>query len=283
MCLNPKKSSFAFQEIDVLGYRISSNVIQIRSDRTKAIIESKQPTTVRQVKRFCGAISYFRKFIPNVSQRSYHMRRLLKKGVPFHFSKECVDEWNDLKNALVSPDILLPIQENADWYLFCDGSKFGYGHAWFQRCPRTGSLRPVSYGSYSSKDSQRKYSAATCELYSLYLALKSMQNHVINHRIFVYTDSVSVQMLKSLSALTNRDRRMHSYFQNFELHIAYRRASDNKLADYLSRLPESLPDAERVTWEALDEDDLIMSIRKNRACNGSNNRRCQGVHCVDNQ
>ena len=92
------------------------------------------------------------------------------KGVPFHFSKECLDEWNDLKDALVSPEILLPEEENADWYLYTDGSKYGFGHCWLQKDPISGKLRPVSYGSYSAKDSQKSYSSSTSELFSLVLA-----------------------------------------------------------------------------------------------------------------
>ena len=265
LSLNSKKTSLAFNHIDILGYRISSAGIQIKTTKTKAIIESKQPTTVKQIRRFLGAINYFRSFIPRVAQRSYNLRQLLRKNVPFEMTQACIDEWNDLKQALISPDVLMPIKENEPFYLFTDASRNGFGHCYMQ-LDKTGKLRPIQYGSFAARDNQMAYSAATSELYALFLALKSMQNIVINSDIYVFTDSVTVKMIQSLQIQNNRDKRMHSYFSNFRLYIQHISGEKNRLADYLSRIPEGMTNAQKVEWQMVDDDDLILRIYQTNGC-----------------
>ena len=73
-------------------------------------------------------------------------------------------------------------------------------------------------------------------------------------------------MLQSLQIQNNRDRRLHSYFSNFRLHIQHISGEKNKLADYLSRLPEGMTSAQKVEWQIQDDDDMILQIHKTDGC-----------------
>ena len=65
------------------------------------------PTNTSAVKRFLGICGYFRDFIPCMSTRTQALRTLLKKGVSFQWTEETAREFQDLKQAISGPDVML--------------------------------------------------------------------------------------------------------------------------------------------------------------------------------
>ena len=63
-----------------------------------------RPHNVSAVKRFLGMVGYFRDCIRNMSMRTKFLRSLLQNGIPFVWTEA---EFQDLKTALVSPDLML--------------------------------------------------------------------------------------------------------------------------------------------------------------------------------
>jgi hypothetical protein len=53
-----------------------------------------------------------------------------------------------------------------------------------------------------------------------------------------------------------RQRRLLAYLQQYDIELHYIKGSQHKSADFLSRLPEELSEAERVQWAPSDKDDL---------------------------
>ena len=62
------------------GHTISQDGIRPNKEKTDAINKLEPPTNAKALKSFLGAIQYFAKFIPNLSEKTDNMRQLLKKG-----------------------------------------------------------------------------------------------------------------------------------------------------------------------------------------------------------
>ena len=83
-----------------------------------------------------------------MSTRTQHLRSLLYNGLPFVWRAHHEHEFNDLKNALVSPDVMLYHPNwNAPFEVHTDTSKLGCGVVFRQKFQ--GNLRQVKYASKS--------------------------------------------------------------------------------------------------------------------------------------
>ena len=263
LTISPSKTRLCYHDIRLLGYRISRNGIEVCSDKVRAIAAMPNPGNVKSLRRLLGMLNYFRTHIKNYAQRTYNLRQLLKKDAPWNFTDACKAECDDLKAALMSPEVLMPIRPNENFYIETDGAKSGFGWLIAQK-DTSGILRPVYFGSASTNEYQKRYSAASLELQALFLSVKSLSHYLLGRKIYVTTDSVTVQFLNTLHLRTNREKRIAAYLQSFELHVAYRPGRQNSVADYLSRYFVDMSDAERVTFQATcDDDDLICTIKDN--------------------
>jgi len=261
LTMSPTKCRVAYPDIKLLGYKVSEKGVELCSSKVQALIDLPFPTSVRSLRRFMGLGNYFRSHIRNFSQRTYHLRQLLKKGAPWNFTKECEAECNDIKQALMSPDVLMPIRPNDDFIIEIDSSSLGYGFIAAQKDPVSGLIRPIYYGSASANRHQERYSSASSELQGLFFACKTLQHWLVGKNVYVYTDSITVSLLKNLHLRTMRERRIGAYLQSFRLFLIHKAGRDNGAADCLSRFYEDYDKAERVKFEAdIDEDDLICAI-----------------------
>ncbi len=61
--LNPEKCHFAKTSLKYLGHLITDKGIQTDPDKVKAILAIKAPKNVRDLRRFMGVASWYRRFV----------------------------------------------------------------------------------------------------------------------------------------------------------------------------------------------------------------------------
>ena len=59
---------------------------------------------------FLGLVNYYGKFIQNMSTITLPLNRLLCKGAPWKWTKQCCDAFQELKKQLASMKVLVMIQ-----------------------------------------------------------------------------------------------------------------------------------------------------------------------------
>ena len=75
LVLNPPKCVFATNKIDYLGHTVSQTYITPMKEKIEAILQLKEPLSLAQANKFIGALSWYRKFIPNFTTvAARHMR-----------------------------------------------------------------------------------------------------------------------------------------------------------------------------------------------------------------
>ena len=79
MTVQVEKSKFCQREVKFLGYILSQEGIKVRPDKCAAILETPRPRTVREVRKFLGAMGWNRRFIKDFGKRSRPMSDLTKK------------------------------------------------------------------------------------------------------------------------------------------------------------------------------------------------------------
>ena len=70
------------------------------------MLDWEAPISVKEIRSFLGLVGYYRRFIPEFSRIAKPMTELLKKGVKFHWSDKCEEDFRTLKKLLTSAPIL---------------------------------------------------------------------------------------------------------------------------------------------------------------------------------
>jgi len=87
-----------FQDsVTFLGYKIDKDGLHVPEARVKAITSVLIPCSVTQLKAFLGLVTYYGKFIRNMSTKVNPLYKLLKKDIPFVWGKDQNKAFNEIK------------------------------------------------------------------------------------------------------------------------------------------------------------------------------------------
>ena len=104
--LQPDKCEYLRPELEYLGHVITSEGVKPNSEKIKAVVNFKLPTTPTEVKSFLGLSGYYRKFILNYSTIAKPLTELTKENSTFKWTIQCQNAFDDLKHLLCSAPVL---------------------------------------------------------------------------------------------------------------------------------------------------------------------------------
>jgi hypothetical protein len=81
----PSKCEFAKLKTIFLEFDITSEGIKPCQHKTRAMVNYTKPTNLKQIKRFLGMDSYYRKIIPQFSAKAEPINMFLKKEKNFQW------------------------------------------------------------------------------------------------------------------------------------------------------------------------------------------------------
>ena len=86
--LKPEKCKYACKQLEYLGHVISSSGLKPNHKLTAAVCDFPTPRNVKEVRRFLGLTSYYRKFIPGFARVAEPLHRLTRKDVEFSWTTD---------------------------------------------------------------------------------------------------------------------------------------------------------------------------------------------------
>jgi hypothetical protein len=95
----------------LLGHIVCKQRLLVDPSKTAIIVDLPPPTSVKQLRTALGHTGYYRKFIKGYAQITTPMEKHLKKDYQFHWTKECHQSFNTLKQKMV----IVPILVFPDW------------------------------------------------------------------------------------------------------------------------------------------------------------------------
>ena len=81
--LKPSKCSLFQRKVSFLGHVISEQGIECDPDKVAAIATWPTPTSITEVRAFCGLASYYRAFVHNFAAKAKPLHNLTRKGATF--------------------------------------------------------------------------------------------------------------------------------------------------------------------------------------------------------
>ena len=115
------------------------------------------PSNVTELIAYLGLISYYGKFLPNLSTHLAPLYRLLNKDVSWQWSKAQEESFQKSKKLLLSAKVFTHYNPQLPIALACDASAYGIGAILAHRMS-DGTDRPIEYASRTLNSSERNYS-----------------------------------------------------------------------------------------------------------------------------
>ena len=99
----------------------------MNNDKIKPLVQAARPSNVTELKCFLGAVTFYSKFLRNLSQTAYPLNRLLKQKIEWKWTQECEDSFIKIKDMLKKPPILSNYDHNSNITVITDASPTGLG------------------------------------------------------------------------------------------------------------------------------------------------------------
>ena len=125
--------------------------------RVKAVQNAPSPTNVSELKSYLGLLSYYSKFLPNLSTVLALLYVLLREKECWHWEEVEENVFEASKKLLLTSQVLVHFDPSLEIRLACDASDYGIG-AVLSHVMADGTERPVGFVSRTLSETERKYS-----------------------------------------------------------------------------------------------------------------------------
>ena len=236
-----KKCKFMVPSVEYLGYVIDAQGLHPHPDKVLAIRQAPTPLNVTQLKSYLGLLSYYGKFLPNLSTLLAPLYKLLGKDVLWEWLSEQEQAFQASKELLTSSKLLVHFNPQLPLLVACDASAYGIGAVLAHIMP-DGSEQPIGYVSRTLNSAERNYSQLEKEGLSCVFGIKRFYAYLFGHPFTLITDHKPLLGLLDGQKPTSpqasaRIRRWSLYMATFEYTLKFRNTTAHANADALSRLP----------------------------------------------
>lgn len=266
--LSPQKCDVFKHRVRFLGRMVSEEGYTVDPAEIAPVQELKgrPPSTVGELSRILGFLSYYRAYIPDFSKVARPLYQLLTlppgcisppqpttKGkmasvkhrgqpppnTPISLTQSHQDALSRLIDCLTEPPILGYPDVAEPFILYCDASQEGLGAVLYQK--QAGKMKVIAYGSRTLTPPEKNYHMHSGKLE--FLALKwSICERFRDYLYYaphfvVYTDNNPLTYVLTTAKLNATGHRWVGELADFSFTIRYRPGKRNADADGLSRLP----------------------------------------------
>lgn len=152
--VNLKKSDFFVDKIEYCGYIIDRHGIHKDKKKIEAIEHMPIPKNISEVRAFIGFVTYYSRFIQNLSTILHPLNKLLHKGTSFIWTQECDTAFKRAKEAFQSNKVLTYYDPKLPLILATDASPYGVGAVLSHAYP-DGTEKAIQYASCTLTDTQK--------------------------------------------------------------------------------------------------------------------------------
>lgn len=231
LTLNKDKCEFEVAKLKFLGHVLSVKGMELDVEKVEAINKLKQPTNKTELQRFLGMVTYLQKFIPNMSDLTQPLRKLLEKETEWEWTSEQEQAIVALKKLLSSPPVLRYYNVNDDVTLQVDASSYALGAALLQN------QQPVAFASRSLTKTERRYPQIEKEALAIRYACKKFHEYVYGKKLIVESDHKPLESIfrKPICNAPPRLQRILMDVASYSPTVVYKKGETMHLADILSR------------------------------------------------
>ena len=224
--LNDAKSTFAMDEITLLGYQVSKGVIRPDPERMRPVRQLPLPQNAKAQQRVVGMFAYYSQWIPSFSDKIHPLVKNKVFPPPDSVELAFQNLKKDLENAMVvTIDYKLPL------VIETDASDVAIGASLCQ------ASRPVAFFSRTLTSSEKHHSAVEKEAYAIVEAIRKWRHYLLGRHFKLITDQRSVAFMygnqQKGKIKNDKIERWKIELAAYNFDVVYRPGTDNRVADTL--------------------------------------------------
>lgn len=231
--LNFKKCIFGQDKITFLGQDFQATGMSPNLSKIEAIKNMPVPKSVKDLQRFLGMVNYLASYVPNLSNKSHNLRKLLKKNSLWCWEKPHLEEFEELIELVCKAPVLGFYDVTKPIHLTSDCSQFAVGACMLQQ------NKPIAYASKSLTDTQKRWAQIEKELFSIWFGCQKFHQYIYGQSVTVETDHKPLVTLfkKPLADIPSRLQRLMMKLYKYDLTVTYKPGKEMYISDTLSRAP----------------------------------------------
>lgn len=236
------KCSFFKQEVEFLGFIVSRDGIKTNPKKVEAILNFPIPKTLKELRSFLGLSGYYRRFVRGYADVAKPLTSLLRgeegripktasSQIPVTLDVSAVEAFNELRNALVSNDVILAYPDfREDFDLTTDASSVALGAVLSQKG------RPIAFISRTLDETEEHYATNEREMLAIIWALTTLRNYLYgSKKVIIYTDHQPLTYAISNKNSNVKMKRWKCTLEEYNYELRYKPGRQNVVADALSR------------------------------------------------
>ena len=251
--LKGSKCEFFKKEIKYLGVIVSADGIKTDPEKVIAVQNWPAIKSIKDLRRFIGFTSYYRKFIrdyakiakplndlflghPTNKKNLGSKRKKSSKPSPWKWGPEEQNAVDLIIEKLTNPPVLAYADFSLPFIVNVDASGTGLGAVLYQE--QEGKERVIAYASRSLRGPEKLYPAHKREFLALKWAVTDkFHDYLFGSKFTVRTDNNPLTYVLGKAKLDATGHRWVASLSNYDFSIVYRTGKSNIDADALSRLP----------------------------------------------
>jgi len=236
LTVNPDKCEFCRSQVRYLGFIVQGEGLTVDPEKTRPILEYPAPRNIKQLRRFLGMSSWYRRFIPQFATLSEPLTRLLKKGKRWGWGDEQVRAFEQIREHLMTAPTLSCPNFEEPFVLQTDASSVGLGAVLTQTIE--GEEKVIAFASRALADPEKRYSVTEQECLAVVWAIQKFRPYLEGYKFTVITDHSSLRWLHNLKNPTGRLARWALELLEYDYEVIHRKGALHHVPDALSRMFE---------------------------------------------
>ena len=237
--LKRNKCKFMLPSVSYLGYQIDAEGLHPLPEKVAAVQSAPVPKSVTELKSFLGLLTYYSKFLPNLSTTLSPLYELLKSSTKWLWSRRHSEAFQTAKNLLTSSKLLVHFDPARELMLSCGASAYGIGAVLSHKFA-DGSEKPIGFASRTLSTAEKNYSQIEKEGLSCVFGVKRFHSFLYGHHFTMCTDHKPLLGLigEHCSVPAQASARIQRWALTLSMYnytIKFKRTGEHSNADALSR------------------------------------------------
>lgn len=239
--INLEKCVLGASEVTYVGFQVSKHGFRPPAPKIDAIANFPKPEDSTQLRRFLGALNYYRRCIPHAAELQAPLNDLLqglkKKKERLKWTAAAEDAFSRCKKSMVNAVTTVFLEPSAPLSLCTDASSTAIGAALNQQ-RHDGAWQPLGFFSRKLNPPETRYSTYDRELLAAYSAVRFFRRLFGGQPFTIFTDHRPLVYAANQSSdkATPRQQRHLDFILQHSATFAYLKGEENVVADALSRV-----------------------------------------------
>jgi hypothetical protein len=229
------KVFFLRQSTPFLGHLLVEGGIIPNPEKIRAVEEARIPTNRKELQRFLGLASYYRRFVHRFADVAEPLTRLVSKNQEWVWLEEQEEAYQELKRRLISAPILAHPDWKQRFIVQPDASAVAIGAVLAQQ--QEGREVVIRYASRILSSAERNYSTTERELLAIVWALQEFRPYLFGVHFLLQTDHKALVSMRSMQNPSSRLMRWSLLLQEYDFEIVHKKGKEHTNADALTRAP----------------------------------------------